>query len=197
MLAECPHQFGSTDRLADVPLGVLGNVCQQADDRGGQPFSPDFTRVAENGWVESPDNFLGSPDSVVQPRQQLIPRRARFRLRFEGGELRFRQLLSFQIGHEPIDAPRDMAHVKSDRTQAVRPRPDLFARQAFGIAGKILTSLLKGEKYGRRERIDAGEAPQPRLGKLADRLDLSKSEEDFQSELQNSRIVGRRDRSKG
>jgi len=60
---------------------------------------------------------------------------------------------------------------------------DLFAGQPFGIAGKILASLLKSIKNGHRERIDAGEAPQPRLGKLANSLDLSKSEEDFQSEL--------------
>ena len=93
------------------------------------------------------------------------------------------KLPSFEISEQPIDAPGDVAHVKSDRTQAVRRRPDLFAGQPFGIAGKILASLLKSIENGRRKRIDAGEAPQPRLGKLANSLDLSKSEEDFQSEL--------------
>lgn len=68
-------QLRRHDRLAQVALGVLGQVDGEADDGRRQPCAADLAGVAQTGGIERRDDRAGTLEARVHLRQQLVPAR--------------------------------------------------------------------------------------------------------------------------
>jgi len=147
------------DYLADVPLRVLGDVGQQADNGCGQALASDFARVGQGRWVDASDYGFRFAEDAIQVGQERVAVCARFVFGCAGSELFRGQLAALQVRHEALDASGDVPQVKADRSQAVRRCPYLLAGQAFGVMRQIFARLLKCIEYGRSERMDAFNGP--------------------------------------
>ena len=53
------------------------------------------------------------------------------------------ELLTAQVSSKTIDAPRDMAEVKTNWSESLRPGPDLCVGEIIRPARKIFTYLRK------------------------------------------------------
>ena len=133
---------------------MLRNVRNQPNDGGGEPPAAHFARIGESGRMDAADHLPGTAERAVEIRQQFAETGARLHLRGERSQLSFVQPAPFEIGRETIQAARHVADVKTERREAVRPRPDLRGGQPRGVRRQVLARLLKCVKRGREQRID-------------------------------------------
>ena len=87
-------QFRGADGLADVPLGMFGDVGQEANHGGWQPLPAYFSRFGEICGVECADYRFGVLEAGVERAQEFIERCSRLVLGMERGHLRFGELFA-------------------------------------------------------------------------------------------------------
>ena len=116
-------------------------------------------RLAEGGRVQSTDDILGTPQRAVHIRQHFVESGARVHLRFDRRELRFIQLAAFQLRGQAIHAAGDVAQMKAQRGEAMRPLPHLGGGKPSGVPRQIFARLLKPIQCGRPQRIHVRQRP--------------------------------------
>ena len=144
-VARCRHDFGGGDGLADVALGVVGDVDEQAADGCGQLLFADGARFVQASginlgrcaWRQSARVASSSANS-----SRLVAPSARFH--FERGELLGVEIFSFGVGQQAIHAARDVADVEGYGRDFRRPRVELFVAQAWRTSASGLPGRVRG-----------------------------------------------------
>src|SRR5580700_3595741 len=113
----------------------------QSDDGGRQMIPANRSWLGEARWVQGADHSFGLVQSLVYFGEQFEPSRAGVHLARNGGQLLRRKLLAAQVSVQPFHAARDMPELKTNRRQAIRPRPDGGVGEPVGPMGEVLANL--------------------------------------------------------
>jgi hypothetical protein len=92
------YDFRRGNRLADMPLGVIGQVHQQPSNRGWELFPADFPLFIELCRRECADATRAFAEAHYEFGQQLISRCARSQLTFHRRHLFRAKLSAFSVG---------------------------------------------------------------------------------------------------
>jgi len=92
--------------------------------------------------------------TALQVSKKFCSRHAGLFLGLQGVKLLLGKLVPFQIRDQPVRAAGNVPHVKSNRAETVRCRPNLMDCKSFGVRREILSRLAKRIEDGRKKRID-------------------------------------------
>lgn len=153
------------DGLADVTLGVFGEVDQEAEDGGGQGLAADEARQFQQVGAQGNDGLLGGVEMMMEFGEELFGGGSGVELGMEGVELPGGELLALEIGGEAIDAAADVADVEADGSEASGPGPKFERSEWSGGLGEIFSRHLEGIEERSGEGGDTGErSAEPGLG---------------------------------
>jgi hypothetical protein len=91
-----------------MALGMFGDVDDQSDDGDLQSAPPYKTRFGEGGWIDGSNHCLRAGERRVYARKQFVEAGSGRHLRCQRRQLRFVQLLAFQLSGQPIHAACDV-----------------------------------------------------------------------------------------
>ena len=112
-LASNSRKFGGADRLAYVPLRVLGDVGQKADDCSRQAPASNLAWLGEALGGKRAGVVFGTPENDIDGCEKFVTRGAGIGLALEKLHLSFGKLLAAQVCHQAVRAPRDVGQMKT------------------------------------------------------------------------------------
>src|ERR1700724_3129683 len=108
------EQFGGGYDLAGVALRVVGEMDEQTYDAGGQLLFADAAGLVEVGSGEGA-NALGSGfETCVEFGEELVARGSGVGFGLHGSNLFGRELITFCVGEQAVEAARDVAQMEGE-----------------------------------------------------------------------------------
>jgi len=138
------NNLAGDDGLADVTLGVIGDVDEQTGNGCRRSLSTDRQGPVEVVGLEGTHAGSGISQSGGELGEQLLAGGGRFQFGLERGLLPVIEPAAFGVGQQAINAARDMAQLKSYGSQAGRPSVEFFV----GECGTPMIEILPGEFEG-------------------------------------------------
>jgi hypothetical protein len=123
----CGQKLGRRDDLADVALGVVGAMDEQAADGRGKGFAANTAGLGEVGCREGADAARGLVEPVVKLGDQAGLRGFWIEFRLQRVELDGAELVPFRIGEQAVETARYVTQMESDGGDA----------GGAGVAGRI------------------------------------------------------------
>jgi len=148
-----------------VARGVLRDVRQQADHRGGKTLPADVPRLGESRSIDGAHLPFGVFENALQLREEFFAACPRLVFTLKRGHLLRREGLPPQVGHQTIRAPGNVAQMKTDRSGSARLSPNLQRGKSHGVFRQVLGRLTKRVEYRSQQRIHIRDRPaQPGFG---------------------------------
>jgi hypothetical protein len=156
-LPEGLQQLGGSDGLADVALGVLCAVDEEADDGGGEGGAADGAGLVEGVGGDEADAAGGLAEGGAELGEDDLGEGVGGLLGVEAVELGAGEGVAFGIGEEAVEAAGDVAEVEGYGGKAVGVCVHLGVGERGDPACGVLAGKLEGVKYLAAGGVDLGE----------------------------------------
>jgi hypothetical protein len=112
-------ELAGDDQLPDMALRVLGQVDHQSNHCGGQLFAADAARRCKQSWIKGSNHLLGFLQSFIYFVQQPQASAPWIHFVMDCIQLLRRELLAADVSSQTLNAPCDMAQMKTYWRKAV------------------------------------------------------------------------------
>ena len=150
-------KFCGGDGLADVALGVVGAVDEQAGDGGGEGGATDAARGVVLLGRESADASGGGAQGGVEFGEDRVAGGVGIEFGAEGGELSCVELGAFGVAEQAVEAAGDVADVEGYGREAEWAGVDFRASEVGAPFGDVFFGEFERMEDGTLDGIDFGE----------------------------------------
>jgi len=114
----CQQELCRGDRLADVPLRVIGDVNEKTAQAGRQGFLAHDSRRFEIRGPKHSDSLCAFRKRIGKLGKKLLAICGGIRLGFQRDELLVGEEVAFGVGEQAIQATSDVTQMKRQRCQS-------------------------------------------------------------------------------